>query len=180
MLQLSGIVQARKGRGSVERHVLPFLCASVLVSGCVSAAPATQRSALSGGECAGTSAENACLVLQFSVDPGVREAVSYPLKGTLHWALYKGGDVTIFGPGSNKSVYSGAVEDIDLVSPDATRSVTIPNAEAGMYQALGFLDVIGDGGAVAVAGDPVTLPANPFEVPSDQLTHIAVVFDFIR
>jgi hypothetical protein len=152
----------------------------MVASACVRDHPETEQNALSNAGCAGTSPEKACVALQFSVDPAVRSVVTAPLRGTLHWGLYEGGDVTLAGPGANTSVYGGAVPDVDLVAPDSNRTVLLPDAAPGSYQVLAYFDLTGASAETALPGDPVTLPSGAVDVPAGELTTITVSFDFIR
>lgn len=157
------------------------LLSSALMWSCTVSAPETKVADINDPRCAGTAVENACIVLEITVDPAVRTEETHALQGTVHWALYRAGDVSILGPGVNKSLYGGAIPDVDLAAASSSATVVIPNAVAESYQALGYFDVLGDGSSnVAETGDPVTFPSNPIAVPAGKLTEVSIVFDFIR
>jgi hypothetical protein len=136
---------------------------------------------MSDPRCAGTSDGHACIALNIQVEPSLRASTTHALKGTVHWALYKAGDVSFLGPGTNKSVYGGSIPDVDLSESDAVETVVIPNATAESYQILGYFAVVGDGDATtAVSGDPVVLPCDPVPIADNMMTEVSLMFDFIR
>lgn len=160
-------------------RIVPILALASFLTSCVHEAPATSQLQFDVPQCAGTASGHACITLSFSVSDSVREHTKRPLKGTLHWAFYKAGDVGLLGPGDNHSVYGGEVPNVDLTS-DTPIEITVPDVDARAYQALAYLDVMLRNTGDASSGDPVTFPGDAFNIARDVHTRVAIVFDFIR
>jgi hypothetical protein len=151
--------------------------ALVFVVGCVEDAPETTHVAWDDEACAATQPGRACLTFRFTMTSGVREEAPV-LQGQLRWALYASGDVDLFGPGDNRPLYEGVLdEEADFSESDAVYRTHLANVPAKDYQLLSLLDVdrSGDGGD----DEPVTFPSDPFPVPADELTEVQVVFDYV-
>ncbi len=159
-------------------------CARISISlfllgaaGCLRAPPETH--AVDWDEsCASTQPGNACLALAFSVKPSIREDAPDSLVGPLHWAVYRGGDVGLFGPGDHEALYDGVEDVLDLSQADASFLIHLADVPAEPFQVLAFLDH--DGNGKSSSKDPVTFPSDAFEVRPDHLTRVDVVLDYLR
>lgn len=128
--------------------------------------------------CPRASEGNSCVTFNYSVKPDIRKGFKGSLKGILRWAVHKGGDVGLFGPGNNRSLWGGDELNVDLSTEDASVDVVIDDVPSARYQVLAYLDenenFINDGGEV------VTFPKDPFFVPADREITVKIIFDFIR
>lgn len=134
------------------------------------------------GECAGTASGRACLVLHVFVDDGIRDEVEPGrLAGTLHWGVYAGGDVGLFGPRDGVvEKYGGDTEvAVDLSAPGSFYDVVVPDVPAVDYQVLGFLGPADTAGE-AVSGDPVTFPSDPFPTIPDRRNSVDIALNYVR
>jgi hypothetical protein len=147
------------------------------LASCLHQAPATQTVKWDAG-CGGTEKGNACLVLRFTATPDMRKNAAPNLAGPLHWAVYKGGDVGLLGPGNNKEIYSGEISSVDLSQNAVAYDVYIPDVAPESYQALAYVDH-GEKGHSG-SGDPVTFPSGSFGIPKDAETQVDVVLDYLR
>jgi hypothetical protein len=125
------------------------------------------------------------LTLIFAVPAKTRSAAKGDLRGGFGWGLYKGGDVTLFGPGDHAQLYGtpyppmrGDLPEVDLSAPDATFAVTMTNVPPGDYQVLASLDDDDSGGDSA--GDPATFPSAPFGVSGDTHQTLDVALDYLE
>ncbi len=128
--------------------------------------------------CARASEGNSCVNFVYSVKPEMRKSVKGSLKGILRWAVHKGGNVGLFGPGDNVALWGGDALNVDLSGTDATHTVTLDDVPPGRYQVLAYLDenenFINDGGEV------VTFPKDPFGIPANRDVTVKILLDFIR
>jgi len=147
-------------------------------AGCMGPAPTAAEGALGEG-CEGTSEGQACLVMRFALDDELRADAGERARGPLHWALFRGGDVGLFGPGDAEAVREGVTEaPVDLATPGAAWTLSLPGLAPGEYQVLAFLDHDGDGDDSD--GDPVTFPSDAFAVRPDRRTALDVRLDYVR
>jgi hypothetical protein len=165
------------------------------VSACLCGSPQTQVEGL----CASTQSGNGCLSLFYYPTDSVRSGAAC-LRGTLNWSLYRGGDVGLFGPGNNPSLYGGAFEadftncpgnpladaglfdesklnDAGANAEGLQGEVDLPDIPAQSYQALGYLDCHGTG--ESSSGDPVTMPQNAFKLLPDTYLQVSVALDHV-
>ena len=145
--------------------------------GCSGPPPVVEESKW-GPECEGTEAPQTCFSLKFSLKQDLRTSVPGDLKGTLHWAVYTGGDVGPLGPGSNKPLKSGEVLDADFAPEDAAQLIHLPDMAAGRYQILGYLD--DDASGNSNSGDVGTFPKDPFGVPAERPLQVNILLDYVR
>ena len=128
-----------------------------------------------GDECDGTLEQNACLELTIRADDDIRNDKPGKLKGKLHGAVYKGGDVGALGPGDNENVYGDEIEDVDLSGEASSVVMIFPNIEARTYQILMYIDANGDD--EANIGEIVTFPTDAFDAPANQKTCTEITLD---
>jgi hypothetical protein len=102
------------------------------------------------------------------------------VRGDVYWALYRSGDVGLFGPGNHKPVYSGHLRNVDLNDPESSRNVTLRDVAPHKYKPLAYVDVKESHSGTADPGDPVTLPHGAVVVGAGEHAHAPVVFDFVR
>lgn len=151
--------------------------AALLLIGCT--VPLTRVLPPDDPACAGTQPGNACLTLLFSVTNTVRQQAGDRCAGYVHWGLWAGGDVGSFGPGDSPPLLGNSSFQVDLVPPESTGSLTVPNVAARSYQVLGFIAQQGPGHP-SEPGDPVTLPTGAFDVPKNQHIGVTVLFDVVH
>lgn len=130
--------------------------------------------------CPDTEPGHGCVTLTFSVAPSVRERVKRPVRGDLHWALFRSDDVGMFGPGKHQPVYAGDLHNVDLSDPGTSAHVTVKDVEARKYKSLAYIDVKDSNSGTADPGDPVTLPHWAVLVRAGAHTRAPVMFDFVR
>ena len=151
------------------------------------------------GPCGSPDGGSGCLTLAYYPTASVHSGAS-SVKGTLNWGLYKGGDVDLFGPGDNASLYGSAIPvdfgdpgdnptgkldggpgqtiEFDCTDGGVEVDIEIQGIPAESYQALGYLDIHGSG--ESSGGDPVTLPSSEFTVVAGELLRVEVPLDYIR
>lgn len=149
----------------------------LLVSSCLRAPPEADVAPWEA-DCGAIEEGRACLSLEFSLEDSIREDAGGPMQGDLHWAVYRGGDVGLFGPGDHDSLYDGKIEAVDLAAADAIYEIHLKNVDAKDYQVLAFLDRDGDG--ESSGGDPVTFPSEAFGVRAGLRTRVTVLLDYVR
>lgn len=128
------------------------------------------------------------LVLRFTIDADLADAMAEPPVGTVHGDLFRAEDINNLGPiGDAEAVGSFRSEAVDI-TPDghtdtvSTVSFTSELLLVGFYRAAGFLDSDDNGDETSDpdAGDPVTFPANnEFEVLSDQDVDAVIEFNLL-
>lgn len=129
-------------------------------------------------DCGDIEPGKACLSLEFSLEESIREDAGGRMTGDLHWAVYRGGDVGLFGPGDHDSLYAGEIHGVDLAGSGSVYEIHLENVDAKDYQVLAFLDRDGDG--ESSGGDPVTFPSDAFGVRADLRTRVTVLLDYVR
>jgi hypothetical protein len=159
-------------------HVFVLLVCAIFAEGCLREAPNTQTVEWDES-CRATESGHACLTLHFFVSEFVRDEAPGDLVAVLHWAIYRGGDVGLLGPGDSPVLYDGETDtEIDLSGLDASYDVHVPNVPPGEYQVLGYFD--DDGKDEDSSGDPVTFPSDPFVAKADLRSRVDVPFDYLR
>ncbi len=128
-----------------------------------------------GDECEGTTEKTACLQLTIRADPDIRKDKPDKLKGKLHGAVYKGGDVGALGPGDNENIYGDEINDVDLSTEESAVTMIFPNIQARDYQVLMYIDANGDD--EANIGEIVTFPTDPFDAPANVKTCTEITLD---
>jgi hypothetical protein len=149
------------------------VCAAAALIGCGGAQPVENTNE----ECPQATAGKSCITFTFKRKDSVKPSANGDFKGTLHWALYKGGDVTLLGPGENKALYEGEAPDVDLLPDGASTEIVIPEVEPQRFQLLSYLD--DDMSGASNPGDPVTFPKDPFGVPANRHAKLEILFDYI-
>jgi hypothetical protein len=146
--------------------------------------PSASKKSLDTPGCAGTAAGHACLTLVFSVALETRKHAAGDLNGPFGWGLYKGGDVTILGPGSNAQMYGtpwppapGDLPVVDFSADGATYSVTLADIDAREYQVLASLD--DNANFQDDHGDVMTFPGDPFEATANEHTVFDATLDYL-
>lgn len=160
-------------------RIMFSLCALAFCACLGGTPPPTESGTRFEGGCSATESGNACLTLRYFAAERVRGQAK-ALSGTLHWSVYKGGEVGVLGPGDHSPLATGAAEQVDLAAEGSYAEIDVPNLPSEHYQVLGFLDVSGSGSSSAVAGDPVTLPKDPFRIPPDRHFTLQVPLDYVR
>lgn len=128
--------------------------------------------------CPRASEGNSCVTFNYSITPDARKAAKGTMKGILRWAVYKGGDVTLFGPGNNRSMWGDDEFNTDLSMQDASVDVVIDDVPSGRYQVLAYLDEDGDDNNDS--GEVATFPKEPFGIPPNRDITVKILFDFVR
>ncbi|MBI2377284.1 MAG: hypothetical protein HYV07_25005 [Deltaproteobacteria bacterium] len=176
--------RSRLGGSRMElrpNHAPLSALALLLATACTDPAPPSSLGDVDG-ECAPTSQGRACIVLRISVDDAIRDdAEPGRLVGVVHWGIYRGGDVGLFGPhdGTDSLLGGDSPEPVDLSARGSHHDVVLKDMAAIEYQVLGFLgpeDEAGD----AIEGDPVTFPSDPFPAHADRRNLVEVLFNYIR
>ena len=161
------------------QSVRPLLFVVLLVlTGCVKKPPATDAGSLDDELCSSTAEGHSCVTLRISANDEVRDHSNRPLRGPLNWALYRGGDVDLLGPGDHKSLYGDTIQNVNLEQPNSDYAITIADVTPQKMQSLAYLDTDNDGDSSS--GDPVTFPSGPFDVPPNSHIVVKVVLDFLR
>jgi hypothetical protein len=166
-------------------HLSPALASAVLLAAisqvaCLHDAPKLEITEQTK-DCVGTESGNTCLVLHFFTTESTRKHADLShLTGLLHWGVYREGDVSGFGPGDNVAVFSGdTTEMIDFSHSEDFYEITIPNAPAKHYQALGYVGP-STPDKKAASGDPVTLPSDSFATTPNQRVVAMMALNFVR
>lgn len=133
------------------------------------------------------------LLLRFTIDPDLADAMAEPPVGHVWGDLYNADDIDNLGPKKDDSgnelpsVSSYEVALADLTPDGATQTTTevlftTAALPVGYYRAAGFLDSDGNGAETTSPeeGDPVTFPANnEFEVLEDQDVEAVIEFNLL-
>jgi hypothetical protein len=133
------------------------------------------------------------LLLRFTIDPDLADAMAEPPVGHVWGDLYNADDIDNLGPKKDDrgnelpSVLSYEAATVDI-TPDGTTQTssevlfTTEPLPVGYYRAAGFLDSDGNGADTTSPeeGDPVTFPANnEFEVLEDQDVEATIEFNLL-
>ena len=164
------------GQSGEPRVPLLLAIFALFGTGCLGDPYDTDSLAGERAECGEVAEGEVCLILRFEPTDEVRDAA--PMRGDLHWAIYEGGDVTVFGPGDNPALDGGEVQGVDLSEPGSHVDVVLEGFEKGEYQVLGFLDANGNGSADK--GEAVTLPRKSFGVPAGRPVVVHVSLDCVH
>lgn len=149
---------------------------SSLVTGCIDDPPPTEQVEWDEEACAATQPGNACLTFKFTATSDAK-ADADALIGEMRWALYRSGDVDLFGPGDNAPLYEGVAGTVDFSPDDAVFIDHLADVPAADYHILALLDL--NGSKDGEDGEPVTFPSEPFQAPKDVRTQIDVVLDYV-
>ncbi|MEE8408172.1 MAG: hypothetical protein V3T05_01075 [Myxococcota bacterium] len=148
-----------------------------MVSGCMDGAD-TEYLDLDIPECKDTEVGRGCLTINVRVDETVEKNIRGDARGTLHWGLYHGGDVGLFGPGDNEDVAGGEIPDADFSVSGTVLAIITPNLEARSYQVLCYLDDNGSG--ESDEGDIVTLPFGEFTLDENEHLAVTAELNYVR